>query len=348
MADARVDLRSDTFTVPDGGMRRAMAEAEVGDDVWGEDPTVRRLEETIAARLGKDAAVYVPSGTMANLCAVAAQTRPGDEVISDFEGHLVVYEVAGGAVVAGVQLRGVDAPGGVPSGAAVEAAVRPPNIHHPRSRLLALENTHNRRGGLAVAADAVAEAAEAAHRHGVLVHCDGARLFNASVALDCPPATLVEHCDTVSVCFSKGLGCPLGALLATSHELAWNARRGKHLFGGAMRQAGIVAAAGLYALEHNVDRLADDHAHARLLVDLLGDSPGARVLRPAVPTNIVMLETEAPASDVAERAAAEGVLTAVMDRHLLRCMTYLGIDAGAVRRAGGVLRAVLGESAPPS
>ncbi|TMD93526.1 MAG: low specificity L-threonine aldolase, partial [Chloroflexi bacterium] len=209
MADARVDLRSDTFTVPDGGMRRAMAEAEVGDDVWGEDPTVRRLEETIAARLG----------------TVAAQTRPGDEVISDFEGHLVVYEVAGGAVVAGVQLRGVDSPGGVPSGAAVEAAVRPPNIHHPRSRLLALENTHNRRGGLAVAADAVAEAAEAAHRHGVLVHCDGARLFNASVALDCPPATLVEHCDTVSVCFSKGLGAPVGSALAGDAGTIEEARR---------------------------------------------------------------------------------------------------------------------------
>jgi threonine aldolase len=344
MAEPRVDLRSDTFTVPDPPMRRAMAEAEVGDDVWGEDPTVRRLEETIAERLGKRAAVYVPSGTMANLCAVAAQTRPGDEVITDAEGHLVVYEVAGGAVIAGVQLRAVDAPGGVPTAAAVEAAVRPPNIHHPRSRLLALENTHNRRGGLAVAADAVAEAAGAAHRHGVRVHCDGARLFNASVALDCPPRTLVEHCDTVSVCFSKGLGTPVGSALAGDADTIDEARRWRKRLGGGMRQAGVIAAAALHALEHNVDRLGEDHAHARLLVDLLADAPGARVLRPRVPTNIVMLETVAPASLVSERAAARGVLTAVMDHHLLRCMTYLGIDAGAVRHAGGVLREVLRDS----
>jgi threonine aldolase len=344
MADPRVDLRSDTFTVPDRQMRRVMAEAEVGDDVWGEDPTVRRLEETVAARLGKATAVYVPSGTMANLCGVAAQTRPGDEVITDAEGHLVVYEVASGAVIAGVQLRAIDAPGGVPTAAAVEAAVRPANIHHPRSRLLALENTHNRRGGLAAGPDAVAEAAQAAHRHGLRVHCDGARLFNAAVALDCPPATLVEHCDTVSVCFSKGLGAPVGSALAGDADTIEEARRWRKRLGGGMRQAGVIAAAALHALVHNVDRLGEDHAHARLLVDLLSDSPGARVLRPAVPTNIVMLETEAPAAEVAERAAAHGVLTAVMDRHLLRCMTYLGIDASAVRRAGRVLRTVLRES----
>jgi threonine aldolase len=347
MAETRIDLRSDTFTVPDRQMRRVMADAEVGDDVWGEDPTVRRLEEAIAEALGKAAAMYVPSGTMANLCAVAAQTRPGDEVISDAEGHLVVYEVAGGAVVAGVQLRAVDAPAGVPSAAVVEAAVRPPNIHHPRSRLLALENTHNRRGGLAVDASAVAEAAGAAHRHGMAVHCDGARLFNAAVALDCPAATLVERCDTVSVCFSKGLGAPVGSALAGDDGTLEEARRWRKRLGGGMRQAGIIAAAALHALEHNVDRLAEDHAHARLLVDLLSDCPGVRVVRPAVPTNIVMLETGAPADEVAERAAAQGVLTTVMDRHLLRCMTYLGIDAGAVRRAGRVLRAVLRECAAP-
>jgi threonine aldolase len=348
MADPRVDLRSDTFTVPDRQMRRVMAEAEVGDDVWGEDPTVRRLEEAVAARLGKATAVYVPSGTMANLCGVAAQTHPGDEVITDVEAHLVVYEVASGAVIAGVQLRGIDAPGGVPTAPAVEAAVRPANIHHPRSRLLALENTHNRRGGLAAGADAVAAAAQAAHRHGLRVHCDGARLFNAAVALGCPPALLVEHCDTVSVCFSKGLGAPVGSALAGDADTIEEARRWRKRLGGGMRQAGVIAAAALHALENNVDRLAEDHAHARLLVDLLSDSPGARVVRPPVPTNIVMLETEAPAAEVAERAAAQGVLTSVMDRHLLRCMTYLGIDAAAVRRAGRVLRAVLRESATPS
>jgi threonine aldolase len=345
VAESRIDLRSDTFTTPDRAMRRAMAEAEVGDDVWGEDPTVRRLEEAIAERLGKRAAMYVPSGTMANLCAVAAQTRPGDEVISDTEAHLVVYEVAGGAVVAGVQLRGVDAPAGVPTAAAVEAAVRPDNVHHPRSRLLALENTPNRRGGLAVDAGAVAEAADAAHRHGLLVHCDGARLFNAAVALDCPAPTLVERCDSVSVCFSKGLGAPVGSALAGDPDTLEEARRWRKRLGGGMRQAGVIAAAALHALEHNVDRLAEDHAHARLLVDLLSDVPGVEVVRPAVPTNIVLLETAAPAVEVVERAAAEGVLVTVMDRHLVRCMTYLGVDSGAVRRAARTLRSVLRERA---
>jgi threonine aldolase len=347
MAEVRVDLRSDTFTVPDRAMRRAMAEAEVGDDVWGEDPTVRRLEEAIAARLGKRAALYVPSGTMANLCAVASQTRPGDEVIIDAEAHLVVYEVAGAAVVAGVQLRPVVAAGGAPAAAAVAAAVRPGNVHHPRSRLLALENTHNRRGGLAISAAAVDEAADEAHRHGLSVHCDGARLFNAAVALDCPPAALAERCDTVCVCFSKGLGAPVGSALTGHEDTIAEARRWRKRLGGGMRQAGIIAAAALHALEHNVDRLAEDHAHARLLFDLLSDSPGAQVVRPAVPTNIVLLETVAPAVEVVERAAAEGVLVTATDRHLVRCMTYLGIDAGAVRRAGRVLRGVLRERAVP-
>ena len=343
MPETRVDLRSDTFTVPDRAMRRVMADAEVGDDVWGEDPTVRRLEETVAATLGKAAAMYVPSGTMANLCAVAAQTRPGDEIVSDAEAHLVVYEVAGSAVIAGVQLRALDAVAGVPTAAMVEAAVRLPNIHHPRSRLLALENTHNRRGGLAVPAAAVAEAAGAAHRHGMLVHCDGARLFNAAVALDRLPRDLVATCDSVSVCFSKGLGAPIGSALASSAETVEEARRWRKRLGGGMRQAGIIAAAALHALEHNVDRLAEDHAHARLLVDLLSDIPGVEMVRPAVPTNIVLLTTVRPATEIAERAAAQGVLTSVMDRHLLRCMTYLGIDAGGVRRAARVLRTVLRE-----
>jgi threonine aldolase len=256
----------------------------------------------------------------------------------------VVYEVAGAAVVAGVQLRAVDASAGVPTVEAVEAAVRTPNIHHPRSRLLALENTHNRRGGLAVAAAAVAPVADAAHRHGLAVHCDGARLFNAAVALDCPAATLVERCDTVSVCFSKGLGAPVGSALAGDAATVEEARRWRKRLGGGMRQAGIIAAAALHALEHNVDRLAEDHAHARLLVDLLSDLPGVRVVRPAVPTNIVLLETGPAAELVSERAAAQGVLTTVMDRHLLRCMTYLGIDAAAVRRAARVLRGVLREA----
>ena len=341
MSPLVADLRSDTFTVPDAAMRSVMARAEVGDDVWGEDPTIHRLEETIAARLGKQAAMYVPSGTMSNLCAVAAQTRPGDEVIGDAEAHIAVYEVGGTAVVAGVQLRLLDAPSGVPDAAAVTAAVRPPNIHHPVSRVLALENTHNRRGGLAIAAPAIAEAAGAAHAAGLRVHCDGARRFNAAVAQGTSAADLVAACDSVSVCFSKGLGAPVGSALVADAECIAEARRWRKRLGGGMRQAGILAAACLHALEHNVDRLAEDHANAALIAAALEDAVGARVLRPAVPTNIVMLETAAPAVEVVERAAAQGVLVTVMDRHLVRCMTYLGIDPAMARAAAGILRTVL-------
>ena len=342
---AAIDLRSDTFTVPDEGMRRAMATAEVGDDVWGEDPTVNRLEAMVAALLGKQAAVYVPSGTMGNLLAVCAQTRPGDEMIIDRENHMVVYEVGGAAAVAGVQMRLLDPPSGVPAAVEVETAVRTPNIHHAVSRLLALENTHNRRGGAAVAVEDVNAAAGAAHRHGVRVHCDGARLFNAAVALDCPPATLVEQCDSVSVCLSKGLGAPVGSVLAADAETIAEARRWRKRLGGGMRQAGILAAGGIYALEHNVSRLYEDHDNALLIAAALGDVPGVRLLLPVVPTNIVLAECPLPAAQVVERAAAAGVLVTDMGGPLLRCMTYLGVSRDDAREAAGRLRGVLRELA---
>ena len=336
-----IDLRSDTFTVPDEGMRRAMASAEVGDDVWGEDPTVNRLEEAVASLLGKQAALFVPSGTMGNLLAVCAQTSPGDEVIVDRENHMVVYEVGGSAVVGGVQLRLLDPPSGVPSAAEVESAVRAPNIHHPVSRLLALENTHNRRGGGAIAPHLVAQAAEVAHRHGMRVHCDGARLFNAAAALDCSPATLLEHCDSVSVCLSKGLGAPVGSVLASDAATVDAARRWRKRLGGGMRQAGIIAAGGLYALEHNLDRLHEDHANAQVIAEAVGDVPGVRLLLPDVPTNIVIAECPHPASTVVERAAAAGVLVTDMGGRLVRFMTYLGVSADDAREAASRLREVL-------
>jgi threonine aldolase len=336
-----IDLRSDTFTVPDEGMRRAMASAEVGDDVWGEDPTVNRLEERVAALLGKQAAVYVPSGTMGNLAAVCAQTRPGDEIVVDRENHVVVYEAAGAAAVAGVQMRQLDPASGVPSAAEVEAAVRPPDLHQPVSRLLWLENTHNRRGGAALHASLIDAAAGAAHRHGMRVHCDGARLFNAAVALDASPAELVAHCDSVSVCLSKGLGAPVGSVLAADAATIAEARRWRKRLGGGMRQAGIIAAAGLYALEHNVERLQDDHANARLLADALGGVRGVSLRLPEVPTNIVLALCPRPAVEVVERAAAAGVLVTDMGGPLLRCMTYLGVSREDVQEAASRLRGVL-------
>jgi threonine aldolase len=336
-----IDLRSDTFTVPDAGMRRAMASAEVGDDVWGEDPTVNRLEATVAALLGKAAAVFVPSGTMGNLISVCAQTSPGDEVIIDRENHMVVYEVGGTAVVAGVQLRFLDPHGGVPSADDVVAAVRTANIHHPVSRLLCLENTHNRRGGAAIDAELIAAAAGAAHGHGLRVHCDGARLFNAAVALDCSPADLVRDCDSVSVCLSKGLGAPVGSVMVSDAPTVESARRWRKRLGGGMRQAGVLAAAGLFALEHNLDRLREDHDNARLIARALGDVPGVRLLLPEVPTNIVLAECPIPAAQVVERAAAVGVLVTDMGGPLLRCMTYLGVSAADAREAAGRLHGVL-------
>ena len=336
-----VDLRSDTFTVPDGGMRQAMAAAEVGDDVWGEDPTVNRLEAAMAALLGKQAAVYVPSGTMGNLISVCAQTSPGDEIIVDRENHMVVYEVGGTAVVAGVQLRVLDPPGGVPTADDVEGAVRTANIHHPVSRVLCLENTHNRRGGAAISAARIGAAASVAHRHGLRVHCDGARLFNAAAAFACSPAELVRDCDSVSVCLSKGLGAPVGSVLASDAETIESARRWRKRLGGGMRQAGIIAAAGLYALEHNVERLREDHDNARLIAEALGDVPGVRLRLPEVPTNIVLAECPIPAAEVVARAAAVGVLVTDMGGPLLRCMTYLGVSAEDARDAAGRLHGVL-------
>jgi threonine aldolase len=335
-----VDLRSDTLTVPDEGMRAAMSRAEVGDDVWGEDPTVRRLEEEMARRLGKQAGLFVPSGTMGNLICVAAQTRPGDEVIADSEAHVVIYEVGGTAIVAGVQLRLLDSPDGIPEAARVTAAVRETNIHQPVSSLLCIENTHNRRGGAAVDAERVHAAARAAHILGLRVHCDGARLFNAAVALGVSPADLVDECDTVSVCVSKGLGAPVGSVVAGDKPVIDEVRRWRKRLGGGMRQAGIIAAAGLYALEHNVDRLADDHSNAKLIADRLR-SAGAAVRTPPVPTNLVIIETSRLAADVAATLAGDGILVTEMGEHVIRCVTYLGVTTADARRAADVIAGVI-------
>lgn len=339
-----VDLRSDTFTTPDAQMRAVMAQAEVGDDVWGEDPTVRRLEEELASRLGKNAAVFVPSGTMGNLSSLAAQTRPGDEVIVDSESHVVINEAGGAGAVAGVVLHTVDAVGGVPTAAQVTIALREPNIHHPVSRLLWLENTNGGRAGVAVSPQAIAAAAGAARAAGLRVHCDGARLFNAAVALDVEAASLVRDCDTVSVCLSKGLGAPVGSVVSGDAACIIEVRLWRKRLGGGMRQAGILAAAGLYALRHNVERLADDHANAAVLAEALRGAPGVSVLEVAVPTNMVVFDTDVPAEQVVAAAAREGVLIHAVGEHRVRCVTHRDLDAAAVQRAAEVLSSVFERS----
>jgi threonine aldolase len=335
-----VDLRSDTFTAPDAEMRRVMARAEVGDDVWGEDPTVRRLEEEMAAMLGKAAAVFVPSGTMGNLASLAAQTRPGDEVIVDAMSHVVLNEAAGAGAVAGVMLHTVDAVAGAPTAAQVTEAVREPNIHHPVSRLLWLENTHGGRAATAVTVEAIDAAAGAAHGAGLRVHCDGARLFNAAVALEVDAARLVSDCDTVSVCLSKGLGAPVGSVVSGDAAAITEVRLWRKRLGGGMRQAGILAAAGLHALHTNVDRLADDHANAALLAAELRAAPGVTVVEVARPTNMVMFDSTLPASAVIHAAAERGVLIGAVGPHTLRCVTHRDVDTEQVRHAATELLAL--------
>lgn len=302
-----IDLRSDTVTQPTPAMREAMARAEVGDDVYGEDPTVNRLEALAAERLGKEAALLLLSGTMGNLVGLLAQTRRGDEAIVGEHSHIFLNEAGGAAALGGVQLFPIPSVRGVLDPARVEAAIRPENVHYPRTALVCLENTHNRDGGAAVSVEATDAIAEVAHRHGLRVHLDGARLFNAAVALGVAASRLVQNVDSVTFCLSKGLGCPMGSILAGSAAYIKEARRWRKMVGGGLRQAGIIAAAGIVALETMVDRLVEDHRNARRLAEGLSQLPGIAVDLDAVQTNIVMMEIVDPRIDPRQfvRALAE-------------------------------------------
>jgi threonine aldolase len=328
-------------------MRAAMAAAELGDDVWGEDPTVTRLEEEVGSRLGKEAAVFVPSGTMGNLASVAAQTRPGDEVIADSQAHVVIYEVGGTAVVAGVQLRLLDGFEGVPDAATVRDAVRGDNIHYPVSRLLCLENTHNRRGGAAISANRIREAATAAHDCGLRVHCDGARLFNAAIALETDARSLAGYADSVSFCLSKGLACPVGSLLCGSRDFITQAHRVRKLLGGGMRQAGIIAAAGIVALEKMVERLAEDHLNARALAEGLGLVAGINVQAVSRRTNMVFFEVDGDESTAGKFLAAlheRDVLIGQRGSNSFRAVTHYGVDRPAIDRVVSAAAEAAGEA----
>lgn len=311
MSGRVVELRSDTFTRPTPAMRRAMAEAEVGDDVWDEDPTVDRLEALAAELTGKDTALFVTSGTQGNLVGLLAHTRRGDEVILGDRSHIFVNETAGAAVVGGLQLRTLpNREDGRLRPDEVAAAVRDSDQHHPRTGAVALENTHNACGGAALRPQEIAEVASVAHDAGVPVHMDGARVFNASVALGVPVAEIAAPVDSVTFCLSKGLGAPVGSLLCGSGPFIAQARRYRKMLGGAMRQSGVLAAAGLVALRQNVDRLSEDHANARLLAEGLSSIPGVVVDTDRVESNIVFWDvagTGMTAQTVAERVLPAGV-----------------------------------------
>jgi threonine aldolase len=282
-----IDLRSDTVTQPTDAMREAMARAEVGDDVFGEDPTVNRLEALAAERTGKAAGLFVPTGTMANLLAILAHTARGDEVILDDQSHTYLMETGGMATVAGVIPRPLPTEWGLITSAQLQGALRPVDVHHAPARLLCIENTHNRHGGTIAPLDAVDAVAAVAHAHELRVHMDGARLFNASVALDAPAARVCASADSVSFCLSKGLSAPVGSVLCGPRDFVQRARHFRKMVGGGMRQAGVLAAAGIVALDQMVDRLADDHRVARNLADQLATVPDLEIERARVQTNMV-------------------------------------------------------------
>ncbi|HEV7226713.1 MAG TPA: low-specificity L-threonine aldolase [Pirellulales bacterium] len=349
MPESLIDLRSDTMTKPTAAMRRAMAEAEVGDDTFGEDPTVNRLQEKLAGLLGKEAAVYVPSGSMSNQIGVRLHCAPGDEFLCEAGCHIYNYEQGAFAQLSGVVARPIEGEYGVLRLEQLTGLIRPENIHLVRTRLVCLENTHNRGGGRVLPYDEIERISQWARANGIAMHLDGARLFNAQVATGIKAAEWAKHFDTVSVCFSKGLGAPVGSALAGTREMIDRALRHRKLFGGTMRQAGVIAAGALYALEHHIDRLADDHAHARRLAAAIREIDGLE-LRPAeIDTNLVIYRVDprlGAAADFSARLKKRGLLISAFGGQLMRAVTYLGVDQGDIDRASEILRETAKESGP--
>lgn len=336
-----VDLRSDTLTLPTPEMREAMARAEVGDDVWEEDPTVKRLEAMAADRMGKETGLFVTSGTQGNLLSVLAQTRPGQEVVLDVDSHIFNYEVAGTSVIGGVQMHAVKTQRGFLTPGQVRDALRPANIHVPPTGLVCVENTHNRHGGTCCTPEEIAAVVSVAHEAGVPVHLDGARLFNAAVALKRPARDFTRDVDSVTFCLSKGLGAPVGSVICGSAALVSRARRLRKMLGGGMRQAGVIAAAGIVALERMVDRLAEDHANARRLAAGVAKLPGIVIDPDGTQTNIVIFKIERPQGVPAPaqaKALVDGSLARKVKIHAIgpaaiRCVTHKDVDAEDVARA---------------
>ncbi len=341
-----IDLRSDTMTQPTPGMRDAMAHAIVGDEQYREDPTVLELERRAAAFLGQEASVYVPTATMANQIALRILTQPGDELLAEENSHVLLNEQGGPAVFSGLVMRGLPGRHGTFAPEQVSGAVRDwSSGHMPRTRVVSIENTHNSSGGRVWKLDQIDSVVTVCREHDLRVHLDGARIVNAAVALGVPAAEIGRRADAVTLCLSKGLGCPLGALVAGSAELMVAARRGKHLFGGAMRQAGIVAAAGVYALDHHVDRIADDHARARKLAEGWA-AAGLAVDPTQTETNFVALDVGPlglTAQQAIDRAAAAGVgISDTVHPTILRAVVHLDISDGDIERAIEVVPAALG------
>jgi threonine aldolase len=340
MTVADVDLRSDTVTRPTAAMRAAIATAEVGDDVFGDDPTVRRLEETVAELLGTEAALFVPSGTMANQLALRALVRPGDQVLIGKDAHVWRFECGALAALSGAQTHALPGDGRF-TAADVRAAFAPDDVYGSPTKVVAVENTHNFAGGVIWDQAALADVVATTHALGMTAHLDGARLWNAAVATGVSERALAAGFDTVSVCLSKGLGAPVGSLVAGPRATIARCHRFRKMYGGGMRQAGLLAAAGLHALAHHRDRLTEDHANARYLAAACAGLPGVRIDLATVQTNIVMLELDQPAADVVARARTRGLRAAAIAATKLRLVTHLDVDRAACTRAVELLAASL-------
>ncbi len=346
MSETVVDLRSDTVTRPTPAMRRAMAEAEVGDDVYGEDPTVNRLERRAAEIFGREKAIFVPSGSMGNLIAVKLWTRPGTEVICERKAHVNQYEMASMAAIAGAFPRPIPTADGILSWSAIEAEIRPKTYYFSQTALVTLENTHNMAGGTLYSPELTAEICEGAHAAGLPVHLDGARIFNAAAALGTTVAKLSAECDSVMFSLSKGLGAPVGSMLLGSNDFVTRARSVRKLLGGGMRQAGILAAAGLIALEESPKLLPEDHRNARRLAEALAEMPGVTLDPAVVRTNIVIFGVEKSGRTAAEICAAlgkRGILASGVGTHSIRMVTHFDVDRDGIERAIVGIREALAE-----
>ncbi len=344
MSTEIIDLRSDTITKPSPAMRQAMAQAPVGDDVFAEDPTVNLLQQEVAELLGKPSALYVPSGVMANQVGIKVHTQPGDEVIVEQDSHIFNYETAAPSVLSNVQLHVISGQRGIIRAEQLAPAVRPPAYYMPRTTLICLENTHNRAGGTVYPIEEIKRIRDFARALGIKMHLDGARLWNACVASGIQPKEYAQFFDSVSVCFSKGLGAPVGSALVGSEEVIQRARRIRKIFGGGMRQAGIIAAGALYALQHNIPRLKEDHENARLFAERVAQNPKAGIDPKAVQTNIVVIDisqTGKSTNEVLDVLRSRNVLLTDATYTSIRAVTHLDVSTDQVARAADIVASAL-------